>query len=41
MPVIFSSRATLAIGSFLLVTITGAVIIAIPGYRVANVAPHP
>jgi putative ABC transport system permease protein len=41
MPVIFSSRVTLAIGSFLLVTITGAAIIAIPGYRVANVAPHP
>jgi putative ABC transport system permease protein len=41
MPVIFSSRAMLAIGSFLLVTVAGAAIIAIPGYRVANVAPRP
>jgi putative ABC transport system permease protein len=40
MPVIFSSRAMLAVGSFLLVTIAGAVITAIPGYRVANVAPR-
>lgn len=41
MPVIFSSRAALAIGSFLLVTVAGALIVAIPGYRVASVAPHP
>lgn len=41
MPVIFSSRAALAIGSFLLVTIAGGIIVAIPGYRVANVAPRP
>jgi putative ABC transport system permease protein len=41
MPVIFSSRVTLAIGSFLLVTVAGAAIVAVPGYRVANVAPRP
>jgi putative ABC transport system permease protein len=41
MPVIFSSRAVLAIGSFLLVTVAGAIIVAIPGYRVASVAPRP
>jgi putative ABC transport system permease protein len=41
MPVIFSSRAALAIGSFLLVTIAGGVIVAIPGYRVASIAPRP
>jgi putative ABC transport system permease protein len=41
MPVIFSSRAMMAIGSFLLVTVAGAIIVAIPGYRVASVAPRP
>jgi putative ABC transport system permease protein len=41
MPVIFSSRLAVAIGSFALVTVAGAIIVAIPGYRVANVAPRP
>ncbi len=41
MPVIFSSRVALAAGSFLLVTIAGGIIVAIPGYRVASVAPRP
>lgn len=41
MPVIFSSRAVLAIGSFLLVSVAGGVIVAVPGYRVASIAPHP
>jgi putative ABC transport system permease protein len=41
MPVIFSSRVLMAIGSFLLVTVAGAIIVAIPGYRVASVAPRP
>jgi hypothetical protein len=41
MPVIFSSRALMAVGSFFLVTIVGAVIVAVPGYRVASVAPRP
>lgn len=41
MPVIFSSRVLIAAGSFLLVTVIGAVIVAVPGYRVASVAPRP
>jgi putative ABC transport system permease protein len=41
MPIILSSRVMLAAGSFLLVTIAGAIIVAIPGYRVASVAPRP
>ncbi len=41
MPVIFAPRAAMALDSFLLVTVAGAVIVAIPGYRVANVAPRP
>ncbi len=41
MPVIFSSQAALAIGSFALVSVAGAIIVAIPGHRVASVAPHP
>jgi putative ABC transport system permease protein len=41
MPVIFSSHAILAIGSFLLVTLAGAAIVAVPGYRVACVTPRP
>lgn len=41
MPVIFSSRVLMAIGSFLLVTVVGAVIVAVPGYRVASSAPRP
>jgi putative ABC transport system permease protein len=41
MPVIFSSRALMAIGSFLLVTVAGAIIVAVPGYRVASAPPHP
>jgi putative ABC transport system permease protein len=41
MPVIFASRALTALGSFLLVTVAGAVIVAVPGWRVASVAPRP
>jgi hypothetical protein len=41
MPVIFSSRVLMAVGSFLLVTVVGAVIVAVPGYRVASSAPRP
>jgi putative ABC transport system permease protein len=41
MPVIFTSRALTAAGSFLVVTVTGAVIVAVPGWRVASVAPRP
>jgi putative ABC transport system permease protein len=41
MPVIFSSRAVLALSSFLLVSVVGAIILAIPGYRVASVTPRP
>ncbi len=40
MPVIFSSGAATAIGSFLLVTVAGAIIVAVPGHRVASVAPR-
>jgi ABC-type antimicrobial peptide transport system permease subunit len=40
MPVIFSSRIVLATVSFLLVSVVGAIIVAIPGYRVASVAPR-
>jgi putative ABC transport system permease protein len=41
MPVIFSSRAVLAIGSFTIVSVAGGIIVAIPGYRVASVSPRP
>lgn len=41
MPVIFASGALTALGSFLLVTVAGAVIVAVPGWRVASVAPRP
>jgi putative ABC transport system permease protein len=41
MPVIFSSGVLIAAASFLLVTVIGAVIVAVPGYRVASVAPRP
>jgi putative ABC transport system permease protein len=41
MPVIFSSRVSIAAASFLFVTVIGAVIVAVPGYRVASVAPRP
>jgi putative ABC transport system permease protein len=41
MPVIFSLRVVLATVSFLLVSVVGAIIVAIPGYRVASVAPRP
>lgn len=41
MPVIFSSRVVLAVVSFLLVSVVGAIIVAIPGYRIASVAPRP
>jgi putative ABC transport system permease protein len=39
-PVIFSAGAATAVGSFLFVTAVTAVIIAIPSYRAAGVAPH-
>ena len=41
MPVIFSSRVVTAIGSFLLVSVAGAIIVAVPGHRVASVTPRP
>lgn len=41
MPVIFSLRVLIAAGSFLLVTVVGTAFVAVPGYRVANVAPRP
>ncbi|MGA7703803.1 MAG: FtsX-like permease family protein [Solirubrobacteraceae bacterium] len=41
MPVVFSPRAALAIGSFVIVSVAGGIIVAIPGYRVASVAPRP
>jgi putative ABC transport system permease protein len=41
MPVIFSSSVLMALGSFLLITVVAAAIVAVPGYRVARVAPHP
>ncbi len=41
MPVIFSSRAATAIVSFLLVSVAGAIIVAVPGHRVASVKPRP
>jgi hypothetical protein len=40
-PVIYSAAALVAVGSFLLVTLVAAAIIAIPGYRAARVAPYP
>ncbi len=40
-PVLFSIDGLAAIGSFALVTITAAAIIAVPGYRAASVRPHP
>ncbi len=39
-PVVFSAGVLAAIGSFVLVTAVAAVIIAIPGYRAARVAPY-
>jgi putative ABC transport system permease protein len=39
-PVVFSAGALAAIGSFVLVTAVAAMIIAIPGYRAARVAPY-
>jgi putative ABC transport system permease protein len=39
-PVVYSAGAPAAIGSFVLVTATAAAIVAIPGYRAADVAPH-
>jgi putative ABC transport system permease protein len=40
-PVLFSTGALTAVGSFVLVTAVAATIVAIPGYRVARVAPYP
>jgi putative ABC transport system permease protein len=39
-PVVFSTGALAAIGSFVLVTAVAATIVAIPGYRAARVAPY-
>jgi putative ABC transport system permease protein len=39
-PVVFSTGALAALGSFVLVTAVAAVIVAIPGYRAARVAPY-
>jgi putative ABC transport system permease protein len=39
-PVVYSIGAVAAIGSFALVTAVAAVIVAIPGYRAARVAPY-
>lgn len=41
MPVIFASRTLMATGSFLLVAVAGAIIVAIPGHRVASVPARP
>jgi putative ABC transport system permease protein len=41
MPVVFSLSARVALGSFVLVTVVAAMIVAVPGRRVARVAPHP
>jgi putative ABC transport system permease protein len=41
MPVIFSSGVAMAAASFLLVTVVGAIVVAVPGHRVASVAPRP
>jgi putative ABC transport system permease protein len=40
-PVVFSARISAAIGSFLVVTVVAAAIVAIPGYRTAGVRPYP
>jgi putative ABC transport system permease protein len=40
-PVVYSADAVVALASFLLVTVVGAICIAIPGYRAAGVAPYP
>lgn len=40
-PVVFSARIPAAIGSFVVVTVVAAAIVAIPGYRTAGVRPHP
>ena len=40
-PVIFSVRALVAVGSFVVVTAAAATILAIPGYRAAGVRPYP
>jgi putative ABC transport system permease protein len=40
-PIVYSADAVVALASFLLVTVVGAVCIAIPGYRAAGVTPYP
>jgi putative ABC transport system permease protein len=40
-PVVYSADVLVALGSFALVTVVGAICIAIPGYRAAGVAPYP
>jgi putative ABC transport system permease protein len=39
-PVVYSAGALAALGSFILVTAVAAVVVAIPGYRAADVAPY-
>jgi putative ABC transport system permease protein len=40
-PIVVSTQPLAALGSFALVTIVAAVIVAVPGYRVARVLPYP
>jgi putative ABC transport system permease protein len=40
-PVVFSARIPVAVGSFVVVAAVAAVVVAIPGYRVASVRPYP
>ncbi len=40
-PVMLSPEILLAIGGFLVVTLVGATIVGIPGYRAARIAPYP
>ncbi|MGH2878173.1 MAG: ABC transporter permease [Solirubrobacteraceae bacterium] len=40
-PVMFSAEALLALGSFAVVTIVGAAIVGISGYRTASIRPYP
>ena len=39
-PVVFSAGALVALGSFVLVTAVAAMVVAVPGYRAADVAPY-
>jgi putative ABC transport system permease protein len=39
-PVVYSAGALAALGSFVLVTAVAAIVVAVPGYRAADVAPY-